>query len=113
MSRATSLIPVILLLGFVGGAAYIGYQIFLYSQELANRGQKHMEKKNIKFTADGGMRVGVKELKTEDYSSKTQDIIVKAWNLSSWPEYRSRFWNKDAQAGGSGGGGKQQHATSR
>ena len=73
-----------------------------------------MEKKNIKFTADGGMRVGVKEMNTEDYSSKTQNMIVKAWNLSSWPEYRSRFWNKDAQPGSAGSsGGKQQQATSR
>lgn len=54
-----------------------------------------MEKRNINFTADGGMRVGVKELKTEDYSGKTQDYLVKAWNYSSWPGYKSRLWNKE------------------
>lgn len=56
-----------------------------------------MEKKNISFTSDGGMRVGVKELRTEEYSDRTQNVLVNAWNLSEWPNYKSRFWNKQAQ----------------
>ena len=56
-----------------------------------------MHKRNIHLTADGGMRVGVKELKHEDYSDKTQSTIVKAWNLASWPEYKSRLWNQEAE----------------
>lgn len=28
-------------------------------------------------------------------------LLVKAWNYSSWPAYKSRFWNK-------GEGGEQQ-----
>lgn len=55
-----------------------------------------MAKKNISFTKEGGMRVGYKEMGSEEYSAKTQNVIVNAWNLSSWPEYKSRFWNKDA-----------------
>ncbi len=35
-------------------------------------------------------------LKTENYVDKTQGFLVKAWNLSSWPEYKSRLWNQDA-----------------
>lgn len=76
----------------------LNQQIYLYTQHLADRGQRHMEKKNISFTSDGGMRVGVKELRTEEYSDRTQNVLVKAWNLSEWPNYKSRFWNKQAQA---------------
>lgn len=56
-----------------------------------------MEKRHISLSADGGMKVGIKELKTEDYSYQTQNMLVKAWNYSTWPEYRSRLWNKEAQ----------------
>jgi hypothetical protein len=31
-----------------------------------------MEKRNISFTKDGGLRVGVKDIKAEDYEDKTQ-----------------------------------------
>jgi hypothetical protein len=40
------------------------------------------------------MKVGVKEIKNENYVDKTQNLLVKAWNLSTWPEYKSRLWNK-------------------
>ena len=26
---------------------------------------------------------------------RLRSFLVKAWNYSSWPAYRSRFWNKD------------------
>jgi hypothetical protein len=43
----------------------------LYSNDLATKGKAHLEKKNISFTNDG-MKVGVKEVKTEDYEDSTQ-----------------------------------------
>lgn len=54
-----------------------------------------MQSKNVVFTKDG-MKVGVKELETEGYVDATQGFLVKAWNLSSFPAYKSRLWNKDA-----------------
>ena len=82
-----------------------------------------MEKKNIHVTKDG-MKVGVKEVKTEDYEDKTQkyeiscpnhprlfsgflgqlanmcySVLVKAWNHASFPGYKSRIWNTDATPG--------------
>jgi len=42
------------------------------------------------------MKVGVKEIKNENYVDRTQSILVKAWNLSSWPGYKSKLWNKEA-----------------
>jgi len=48
----------------------------------------------VVFTKDG-MKVGFKEVRTENYVGQTQSILVKAWNLSSWPAYKSRLgWNK-------------------
>ena len=53
-----------------------------------------MKKKNVVFTRSG-LKVGVKEVRNERYVDKTQSILVKAWNLSTWPGYKSRYWNKD------------------
>ncbi|KAL9090802.1 MAG: hypothetical protein Q9159_001743 [Coniocarpon cinnabarinum] len=97
MSSLVNLIPVILLLVVVGVAGFIGYQIYLYTQDLAHKGQDSMAKRNIQFSSDGGMKVGVKHISEEEYAAKTQKKVVEAWNLSSWPEYKSRFWNKDAE----------------
>jgi len=47
------------------------------------------------------MRVGVKEVKNESYVDATQGFMVKAWNLSTWPGYKSRLgWNKQPEAEG-------------
>lgn len=71
MGAFRNLLPLIILFTVIGGAAYIGYQLYLWSNEMADRGKKSMEKKNVSFSRDG-MRVGVKELKDEDYEAKTQ-----------------------------------------
>lgn len=110
------LIPVLLLLAVVAGAAFVAYQVrsfapslrtngaligiqmYLYSQELANRGQKHLEKKHIVFNKDGGLKVGVRELRTEEYSDRTQSVLVKAWSLSTWPAYKSWLWPQEQGA---------------
>lgn len=80
-----------------------------------------MGKKNIVLTKDG-MSVGVKHVRDEDYEDKAQrcgtanlgtpavratwmsadehewnSLLVKAWNYSTWPAYKSRLWNKEAQ----------------
>lgn len=58
-----------------------------------------MQKKNVVFTKDG-MKVGVKEVKNESYVDATQGFLVKAWNYSTWPAYKSRLWNKQTPAEG-------------
>lgn len=63
-----------------------------------------MASKNVSFSKDG-VKVGVKELKNDSYVDKTQGFLVQAWNLSTWPAYKSRLgWNapKD-NANGNGG----------
>ena len=56
-------------------------QIYLYSNELAERGVRKMEKKNVVFTKDGA-KVGVKEVSAEQYADKTQRAFVKTWNAA-------------------------------
>lgn len=66
-------------------------------QKISAAANDKIQSKNVVFTKDG-MKVGVKELRTESYVDTTQGFLVKAWNLSTWPGYKSRLWNKDEQA---------------
>ncbi|EMD66318.1 hypothetical protein COCSADRAFT_34885 [Bipolaris sorokiniana ND90Pr] len=79
---ALNLIPLFILFAVVAGLGWVGYQIFLYSEELAERGTKHMEKKNVVFTKDGA-KVGVRELNAEKYTDRTQKAFVKTWNAAT------------------------------
>ncbi|ORY00609.1 hypothetical protein BCR34DRAFT_494489 [Clohesyomyces aquaticus] len=81
MGAIGNLIPLAILFAFVGGAAYVGYQIYLWSNQLADRGVRKMEKKNVVFSKDG-MKVGVKEVRPEDYADRTQRAFVKTWNAA-------------------------------
>lgn len=97
MGALGNLIPLVILFAFVGFAAYIGYHMYVFANDLADRGVKKMEKKNMVFTKDG-MKVGVKEVRSEDYADKTQSVLVKAWSYASFPAYKSRLgWNKEAE----------------
>ncbi|KAL1591629.1 hypothetical protein SLS59_010088 [Nothophoma quercina] len=78
---ALNLIPLVILFLVVGGVGWVGYQIYLYSNELAERGVRKMEKKNVVFTKDGA-KVGVKEVSAEQYADKTQRAFVKTWNAA-------------------------------
>lgn len=52
----------------------LNVQIYLWSNEMADRGKRKMEKKHVTFTKDG-MKVGVKELRDEEYADKTQKYV--------------------------------------
>lgn len=84
-----SLIPLIILFLVVGVVGYYGYQIYLYADELAARGKHKMEKKNVVFTKDG-MKVGVKEVRDEDYEAKTQKAFVQAWSYGNESQAKSK-----------------------
>ncbi|KAG9243981.1 hypothetical protein BJ878DRAFT_508258 [Calycina marina] len=98
-STLSKTLPLIILVIFLGGTAFVAYHIFLAVTQIGHAANDKMQSKNVMFTKDG-MKVGVKEIKNENYVDRTQSILVKAWNLSSWPGYKSRLWNKDAQASG-------------
>ena len=104
----SNLLPLVILFALVGGGAWIGYQvtsprspsltslpiphhpldvlanapqIYIYSNELAARGTRKLEKKNVVFTKDGA-KVGVREVSAESYADKTQKAFVKTWNAA-------------------------------
>jgi hypothetical protein len=97
---ALNLLPLVILFVVVGAVAWVGYQvsipvqegflllltytivqIFVYTNELAERGVHKLEKKNVVFTKDGA-KVGVKEMSAENYADKTQKAFVKTWNAA-------------------------------
>lgn len=90
------LLPLIILLIVLGLCAFVGYHIYLSVQKISDTAAEKMESKNVSFTKDG-MKVGVKQVKNENYVDATQGFLVKAWNLSTWPAYKSRLWNQGGQ----------------
>jgi hypothetical protein len=66
---------------FLGGLGFIGYHIYLSATKIQETATERMGRKNVVFTKDG-LRVGVKEMKNENYVDRTQSWVVKAWNLS-------------------------------
>ena len=49
--------------------------MYQWSNELKERANKNMEKKNMSFTKEGGLRVGVKDIGEENYADKTQKYV--------------------------------------
>lgn len=81
-STLSQVLPLVLLLLFLGGAAFVGYQIWLAVTQVEQSARDRMAKKNVVFTKDG-MRVGVKHVEQEKYVDRTQSWVVKAWNLGT------------------------------
>ncbi|KAL9126599.1 MAG: hypothetical protein Q9217_004373 [Psora testacea] len=103
MSPLSKLVPLVLLFLGLAFAAFVAFAIYSIAVDIADKTSKKMEKKNVSFGREG-MKIGVKEVKTENYVDQTQSLLVKAWNYSSWPAYKSRFWNKEnEQTGGAKG----------
>ena len=75
MAGAGNLVPLLVLLVFVGVAAFIGYIAYSIATDVSDKTAKRMEKKNISFSKDG-MKVGVKEISTEDISDSTQSSVA-------------------------------------
>ena len=97
-SISSALAPLVIFLLFVGGFAFVGYHVWLSTQQISHAAKDKMKKKNVVFSRSG-LKVGVKEVRNERYVDKTQSILVRAWNLSTWPGYKSRYWNKDQPTG--------------
>jgi len=94
MAALSQIFPLLVLLVVLGLAAFVGYAAYCVVNDVADKTSKKMEEKNVSFSKDG-MRVGIKEKKTENYVDQTQSLLVKAWNFSTWPAYKSRLWNKE------------------
>ncbi|KAL8729171.1 MAG: hypothetical protein Q9166_004910 [cf. Caloplaca sp. 2 TL-2023] len=83
MSTLTLLLPLLLLLILLAIFAFVAYAIYTIANDVKTQTEKKMEKKHVVLTKDG-MRVGVREVGNEKYVDKTQNLFVRAWELSSW-----------------------------
>jgi len=90
------LIPLAVIFFVLAILGVIGVVVYGIVTDIADKTSKRMAEKNVSLTQDG-MRIGVRQIKDEDYVGKTQNVLVKAWNLSSWPQYKSRLWNQEAE----------------
>ncbi|KAK9772704.1 hypothetical protein AB5N19_14285 [Seiridium cardinale] len=79
-STLSQVVPLVILLIVLAGAAFVGYQIWIAVTKVEQQARDKMAKKNVVFTKDG-MRVGVKHVEQEKYVDATQSWVVKAWNL--------------------------------
>ncbi|KAI9868302.1 MAG: hypothetical protein M1813_005745 [Trichoglossum hirsutum] len=95
-SAISKVAPLLIFFVFVGVIAAVLLQVAKTASDIADNAGKKLEKKNVLVTK-GGVKVGVKEVGNEKYVDRTQSILVKAWNLSTWPAYKSRLWNQQAQ----------------
>ncbi len=80
-SPTTQLLPLILLILALGIAAFIGYAAYTIATDIADKTSQKMEKKNVSFGKDG-VRIGVKEVKTESYVDQTQRYVDSFWDIS-------------------------------
>ncbi|KAL8775108.1 MAG: hypothetical protein Q9209_000587 [Squamulea sp. 1 TL-2023] len=109
MSTLTRLLPLLLLLIALAIFAFIAYAIYTIANDVKTQTEKKMEKKHVVVTKDG-MRVGVKEVGREGYVDRTQSVLVKAWNLSSWTR---GVWRQEGEKGdGAAKGQSGQRGTS-
>lgn len=74
MAKTGNLVPLLVLFIFVAIAAFIGYIAYSVANDVSDKTAKRMEKKNISFSKDG-MKVGVKQISTEDISDSTQSYV--------------------------------------
>lgn len=79
----SKLIPLILVFIVLGAIAWVGYQISIGAQKIRDQASERMEKRNLKWSQDGGLQVGVRDRKNEAYVDQTQSWVVKAWKLGS------------------------------
>lgn len=75
---ARSLVPLILLLVFVGILAAVVFVAYSIMQDVGKNTREKMERKHIALTKDG-MKVQVKEVKDEAYKDRTQRCVDVPW----------------------------------
>lgn len=68
------LIPLIILIVVVVIVAAVGYVAWSIAQEVTRNTRSKMEKKNVVWTRDG-MKVGVKEIRDEEYKDRSQRCV--------------------------------------
>ncbi|KAI6751338.1 hypothetical protein HG531_006034 [Fusarium graminearum] len=81
-STVSQVLPLIIVFALLGVGGWVGYQVYISVAKMSDVASERMGKKNVVFTKDG-VKVGVKQVKTENYVDATQSWFVKAWNLGT------------------------------
>ena len=86
MSTLGKILPLIITLVVLAIAAFVGIVIYSIVNDVAENTSKKMEEKNVVFTKDG-MKVGVRELKGEDFVGSTQKSVFFSFQISFQMSY--------------------------
>ncbi|KAK5942409.1 hypothetical protein PMZ80_004973 [Knufia obscura] len=98
-SALGSILPLVITFILLAVVAVVGFVAYQIACDVADKTSKKMEKKNVSFSKDG-LKVGVKEVSAEQVGDSTQNVLMKAWNTSSWPAYQSKLgWGSASPAG--------------
>lgn len=84
-----NLIPLLILLVVAGFLAAFGFMLYSIAQSVGQTTREKMEKKHVLFSRDG-MKVGVKELKDEDYKDRSQRSVALSSSDHSFIHWQSR-----------------------
>ncbi|KAG7433719.1 hypothetical protein FoTM2_002198 [Fusarium oxysporum f. sp. vasinfectum] len=78
----SQVLPLIIVFALLSVGGWVGYQVYISVAKMSDAASERMGKKNVVFTKDG-VKVGVKQIKNENYVDATQSWFVKAWNLGT------------------------------
>lgn len=71
MTFFSKVVPLLIFFVVLITAAFISYVVYTIATDVAQKTSKKMEKKNISFGKEG-MKIGVKEVRNENYVDQTQ-----------------------------------------
>lgn len=71
MTFLSKVVPLLIFFVVLITAAFIGYVVYTIATDVAQKTSKKMETKNISFGKEG-MKIGVKEVRNENYVDQTQ-----------------------------------------
>lgn len=83
MAQASNLVPLVILLFVLALMGAVGFIAWSVASDVSDKAAQRMGEKNIKFSKDG-MKVGMKEISTEDVSDSTQSYVINSWSRQSW-----------------------------
>ncbi|KLO91534.1 uncharacterized protein FFB20_11173 [Fusarium fujikuroi] len=100
-SALSQVLPLIIVFALLSVGGWIGYQVYISVAKMSDAASERMGKKNVVFTKDG-VKVGVKQIKNENYVDATQSWFVKAWNLGTTSDASQRCVHHGIFSRGSG-----------
>lgn len=73
-----SLVPLIILFVVLVVLAFVGYIAYSIIQDVSKNTREKMEGRNVVFSKEG-LKVGVKELRDEDYRDRSQRFVFSCF----------------------------------